>query len=51
MHEDFQFGLDPPLQRQTNKFQLFFKDKVQFLRTKIFLIKRHTLTPFDNSIG
>ena len=29
-------SLDPMLQLQTNKFQGFFKDKLQFLRTKIY---------------
>ena len=43
--------LDPPLQLQTNKFQGFFKDKLQFLRTKIYFKNRHSLTPFDHSIG
>ena len=44
-------SLDPPLQIQTNKSQWFFKDKLQVLRTKIFLINPHSLTPFDHSIG
>ena len=32
-------------------FQGFFKDKLQFLRTKIYLINWHSLTPFDYPIG
>ena len=32
-------------------FQGFFKDKLQFTRTKIYLINWHSLTPFDHSIG
>ena len=32
-------------------FQGFFKDKLQFSRTKIYLINRHSLTPFDHPIG
>ena len=38
------------VQLQTNKFQGYFKDKLQFSRTKIYLINRHCLTPFDQSI-
>ena len=33
-------------------FQEFFKDKLQFSRTTIFLLnRRHSLTPFDHPIG
>ena len=33
-------------------FQEFFKDKLQFSRTTIFLLNsRHSLTPFDHPIG
>ena len=31
---------------QANKFKGFFKDKSQFSRTKIYVINRHSLTPF-----
>ena len=32
-------------------FQGFFKDKLQFSRTEIYLINQHSLTPFDHPIG
>ena len=32
-------------------FHGFFKDKLQFSRTKIYLINRHFLTSFDHPIG
>ena len=32
-------------------FQGFFGEKLQFLRTKIYLINQHSLTPFDYPIG
>ena len=32
-------------------FQGFFKDKGQFSRTKIYLINRHPVTPFDHPIS
>ena len=34
--------------KKTNSrtFQGFFKDKLQFLRTKIYIINQHSLTPF-----
>ena len=32
-------------------FRGFFKDKLKFFRTKIYLINRHSLTPFDYPIG
>ena len=32
-------------------FQEFFKDKLQFSRTTVFLLnRRHSLTPFDHPI-
>ena len=33
------------VQLQPNKFQRFFKDKLQFSRTDIYSINRHSLTP------
>ena len=33
------------LQKKKN-FQGLFKDKLQFLRTKIYIINQHSLTPF-----
>ena len=39
------------VQLQTNTFQGLFKDKLQFSRTKIYLINRHSLTPVDHPIG
>ena len=32
-------------------FKVFFKDNLHFWRTKIYLINRHSLTPFDHPIG
>lgn len=32
-------------------FQGFFKAKLQFLRTKIYLINWHSLPPYDQTIG
>ena len=32
-------------------FQGFFEDKLQFLRTKIYLINQNSLTPFDYPVG
>ena len=32
-------------------FQGFFKNKLQFLGTNIYLINPHSLTPFDHPIG
>ena len=32
-------------------FQGFFRDKIQLSRTKIYLINRHPLTPFDHPIS
>ena len=39
--------------RQTHfkYFSRIFKDKLQFSRTKIYLINRHSLTPLDHPIG
>ena len=44
------------VQLQINKFhartfQGFFKEKLHFSRTKIYLINQHSLTPFDHPIG
>ena len=42
------------VQLQTNHFKDFsriFNDKLQFSRTKIYLINRHSLTPVDHPIG
>ena len=39
------------VQLPTNTFQGLFKDKLQFSRTKIYLIKRQSLTPIDHPIG
>ena len=36
------------VQLETNKFQGFFKDKLQFTRTKIYLINRHSLIPLKH---
>jgi len=32
-------------------FQGFFTDKLQFLRTKIYCINSHSLSPYDHPIG
>ena len=32
-------------------FQGFFNDKLQSLRTKIYLINSHSLSPYDHPIG
>ena len=57
---DFQAGqvtfksymVDTTSDKQISRtFQGFFKDKLQSLRTKIYLINSHSLSPYDHPIG
>ena len=57
---DFQAGqvtfksymVHTPSDKQISRtFQGFFKDKLQSLRTKIYLINLHSLSPYDHPIG